>query len=139
VVQRHNELPTLYFSCSVSFNFSLIIIQKQQKHANNQNHKNIFFTINLDPQIKWFPFLFSFLIKFQINFNSTLSFFFFNIKNTNQFHFVSWLFTFKPFSKTNKKIQNKSNKFFTPNYEVLINHGYVGKWRLSFRINKKCR
>jgi len=46
--QRHHELPTLYFSCSVSFTFNLIIIQKQQKHANNQNHKNIFFTINLD-------------------------------------------------------------------------------------------
>jgi len=34
VIQRHHKIPTFLFSRSVSFKFSLIIIQKQQKHAN---------------------------------------------------------------------------------------------------------
>ena len=64
---------------------------------NNQNHK--YFHNKPWFWIKWSFFLFSFLIKFQINFNSTLSHSSFNIKNTNQFLFATWLFTLKPFSK----------------------------------------
>jgi len=37
-------------------------------------------------------------------------------------------FYFKTFfQKNNKKHKNKSNEISTPNYEVLIPHGYVGK------------
>jgi len=43
LIQCHYEVPAFLFSCSVRFHFSLIIIwKKQQKHANNKNHKNIF-------------------------------------------------------------------------------------------------
>jgi len=35
VILRHHKVPTPLFSYSDSFNFSLIIIQKQKKHANN--------------------------------------------------------------------------------------------------------
>jgi len=68
------------FSCSVSFN----LIKKQQKHSNNKNHKIIFHNKPRSTN-QAIPFLFSFLIKFQINFNSTLSHLSFNIKNTNQY------------------------------------------------------
>jgi len=37
-------------------------------------------------------------------------------------------FSFKTFSKTNKKYKTNQTVIFTPNYEVLIPHGYVGKW-----------
>jgi len=43
------------------------------------------------------------------------------------------------FSKTNKKHKTNQMSISTPNYEVLIPHGYVGKGHSSIRINKKCR
>jgi len=59
-----------------------------------------------------------------------LSHFPLNIKNTNKFHFATLAFyllkTFFSF-KTNKKHKNKSIGLSTPNYEVLILYGYVGK------------
>jgi len=36
-------------------------------------------------------------------------------------------FHFKTFFKTNKKHTTNQTSIFTPNYEVLIPHGYVGK------------
>jgi len=38
---------------------------------------------------------------------------FFNIRNTNQFSFATWLFILKPFSKL-KNTKNKSNVNFNP-------------------------
>jgi len=50
------------------------------------------------------------------------------LKNTNQYSFATWLFSFKTFfKKINKKHKTNQTSIFTPNYEVLIPHGYVGK------------
>jgi len=54
----------------------LIDIQKQQKHANNQKSQKNIFIINLDFQSNDPIFIF-FLNQITINFNSTLSLFFF--------------------------------------------------------------
>ena len=58
--------------------------KKQQKHSNSQKLQKYSFITNLDPRSSDRSFYFSFLIKFQINSNSTSSLYFFNIKNTNK-------------------------------------------------------
>ena len=40
---------------------------------------------------------------------------------------------------TTYQINTNQTSISTPNYEVLIPHGYVGKGHSSFQINKKCR
>jgi len=111
VIQRHHKIPPLLFSCSISFSFSLIIIQKQQKHANNQNHKKHFFTINLDPQIERFLFLL-FLNQISINLITFLSHLSFNIKKYKQILFPTWLFHLKLFSKLIKNTKHINQNFY---------------------------
>jgi len=112
------KYPHFYFSCSDSFNFSLII-QKNKKHAKNKNTKNLFHNKPWS-QIKW-PLYFLFFHKsnIAIYINHILSHFSFNIKNTNKYsfavHLPLWLsFILKHFFKTNKKHKNKSNVNFYP-------------------------
>ena len=61
VIQRRHKVPTLLFSCSDSFIFSPII-QKNKKHANNKNIKNIFINKPLLPKSSD-PFIFYFFHK----------------------------------------------------------------------------
>jgi len=92
-------------------------ITKSQKYFHKQ-------TLILNQVI---VFLFYFL-KSNINqFNFVMSSFSLILKSTNKFSFATWLFILKPFSKTNKKHTTNQTEISTPNYEVLIPHGYVGK------------
>ena len=106
------------------------IITKSQKH---------FFYNKPWSQIKWPLYFYSFvnqklqsiLIIFQVIFPG--------YKKHKQIYFATWLFILKPFSKLIKNTKTNQTSIFTPNYEVLIPHGYVGKGHSSFQINKKCR
>ena len=101
-------------------------ITKSQKH---------FFTINLDSQNQVIVlFLFFHKSNIAIYIDHILNHFSFNIKDTKQTYFATWLFLSKLF-KTNKKHTTNQTSIFTPNYEVLIPHGYVGKGHSSFQIN----
>ena len=137
VIQRHYKNSHAFIFIAMLVYFMFYSIFKNNKNIQiTKNHKKIIFIINLDFQSSDRPFLFSFLIKYQINFNHTLSLFSFNIKNTNQFSFATWLFILKPFQKLIKKHTTNQTSISTPNYEVLIPHGYVGRGHSSFQINK---
>jgi len=102
------------FSRSVSINFSIAIIQKQQKHSDNKNHKNIFHNKPRSTN-RVIPFFLFFFNQISINFNFTLSTFFSLIlKNTNQFLICHLAFHFKTFFEINIKTQNQSNENFYP-------------------------
>jgi len=62
-------------------------------------------------------------------------------KKTTQTSLLAiWFFILKPFFfKINKKHTTNQAAISTPNYEVLIPHGYVGKGHSSFQINKTHR
>ena len=87
-----------YFYCHVNLFYVLINIQKKQKHSHNQKTQKYFYN---KPwfKIKWSFFLFSFLIKYQINFNHTLSPFFFQYKKYKPILICHLAFHFKTFSK----------------------------------------
>ena len=102
-----------------------------------KNHKNIF--INKPwSQIKRSSFYFIFLIKIQINL-ILFRVYFLSIKKTQTNSNLPLGFYFKTFCKTIKKHKTNQTTISTPNYEVLIPHGYVGRGHSSFQINKKCR
>ena len=51
------------------------------------------------------------------------------MKHQNKYFLLLFAFIFKPFKKKTKNLKTIKQIiwFFTPNYEVLIHHGYVGK------------
>jgi hypothetical protein len=130
---------TSYFSLILFFLFCLYNF-----HITIQNNKNMqtyvkitkYFhkqTLILNQVIVHFIFFLNQIIN---QFNSTLSHLSFNIKNTNKFQFATWLFISNLFQTNIKNTKTNQTSISTPNYEVLILHGYVGKGHASFQINK---
>jgi len=126
VVQHHHMVPTFYFPCSVSL--ILVLLFKNKKHANNHKITKTFLQQTLiqkssDPLFSCFR-----KSKIAINLNHISSNFFSSMfKNTNKFILPLDFFILNLFFKTNKRHTTNQTSIFTPNYEVLIPHGYVGK------------
>ena len=127
VIQRRHKVPTFHFLAPIVYFQSYY--SKPKKHANSHTKitKKNSFTINLDPKSSDLFIFQSFINQIPINLNHISSHFPFNIKNTNKFILPLGFFILKTLFKTNKKHTTNQTSISTPNYEVLIPHGYVGK------------
>jgi len=137
VIQHYYKILTLLFSIATLVLFKCQLFKKNNKNIQitKKFTKNIFI-INLGSKTKWSHFQFISLIKIPNQLNHISSHFFFQYKKYKPILICHLALYFKTFFKTNKKHKTNQTVIFTPNYEVLIPHGYVGKWPSHFESIK---